>query len=116
MKTVLKRLFAGLAATLAISSMAQAAEPLKIGYSDWPGWVAWDIGIEKGVFKAIEPGISETAPEIIDAQGNLVSSPFVDPHLHTCKVYTLQMMDEEALKAYHGADMGKAMTKHGILP
>lgn len=26
------------------------AEPLKIGYSDWPGWVAWEIGIEKGWF------------------------------------------------------------------
>jgi NitT/TauT family transport system substrate-binding protein len=27
------------------------AEPLKIGYSDWPGWVAWEIGIQKGWFK-----------------------------------------------------------------
>lgn len=27
------------------------AEPLKIGYSDWPGWVAWEIGIEKGWFE-----------------------------------------------------------------
>ncbi len=27
------------------------AEPLKIGYSDWPGWVAWQVGIEKGWFK-----------------------------------------------------------------
>ncbi len=27
-----------------------AAEPLKIGYSDWPGWVAWDIGVQKGWF------------------------------------------------------------------
>lgn len=51
MKTVLKRIFAGLAATLAISSMAQAAEPLKIGYSDWPGWVAWEIAIDKQWFK-----------------------------------------------------------------
>ena len=25
--------------------------PLKIGYSDWPGWVAWEIGIKKGWFK-----------------------------------------------------------------
>ena len=24
--------------------------PLKIGYSDWPGWVAWDIGVTKGWF------------------------------------------------------------------
>ena len=28
-----------------------AKEPLKIGYSDWPGWVAWEIGIQKDWFK-----------------------------------------------------------------
>lgn len=27
------------------------AKPLQIGYSDWPGWVAWEIGIKKGWFK-----------------------------------------------------------------
>jgi len=27
------------------------AETLKIGYSDWPGWVAWDIAQRKGFFK-----------------------------------------------------------------
>lgn len=39
-----------LAALTALLSAAQA-EPLKIGYSDWPGWVAWEIGIQKGWFK-----------------------------------------------------------------
>jgi NitT/TauT family transport system substrate-binding protein len=29
---------------------------LKIAYSDWPGWVAWDIGIQKGWFK--EAGVN----------------------------------------------------------
>lgn len=28
-----------------------AAAPLRIAYSDWPGWVAWEIGIQKGWFK-----------------------------------------------------------------
>ena len=28
-----------------------AAAPLKIAYSDWPGWIAWEVGIEKGWFK-----------------------------------------------------------------
>jgi len=28
-----------------------AAAPLKIGYSDWPGWVAWEIAKEKGFFE-----------------------------------------------------------------
>ncbi len=27
------------------------AEPLKIAYSDWPGWIAWDIAQRKGFFK-----------------------------------------------------------------
>lgn len=29
----------------------QAMQPIKIGYSDWPGWVAWQVAIEKGWFK-----------------------------------------------------------------
>ena len=35
-----------------ISMSAVSAEPLKIGYSDWPGWVAWEVAIEKELFKA----------------------------------------------------------------
>ncbi len=27
------------------------AEPLKIAYSDWPGWIAWDIAARKGFFE-----------------------------------------------------------------
>jgi len=30
---------------------ARAAEPLKIGYSDWPGYTAWEVAIQKGFFK-----------------------------------------------------------------
>lgn len=33
------------------TSNALAKEPLKIGYSDWPGWVAWEIGLKKGWFE-----------------------------------------------------------------
>jgi NitT/TauT family transport system substrate-binding protein len=39
-----------LAGVLALSGLAQA-ETLKIAYSDWPGWIAWEIGIQKGWFK-----------------------------------------------------------------
>lgn len=45
-----KRLCAALILGLA-GIQAAAAAPLKIGYSDWPGWVAWEIAIEKGWFK-----------------------------------------------------------------
>ncbi len=69
-----------------------------------------DIGILSGKIVAIKENIQADAPVMLDAGGNLVTESFVNPHLHLCKVYTLQMMDEEALKDYHGADMGKAMT------
>jgi len=29
-----------------------AAAPLRIGYSDWPGWVAWEVAREHGLFEA----------------------------------------------------------------
>lgn len=50
MKASLKYFAALLVSSLMISK-AFAAEPLKIGYSDWPGWVAWEIAIEKGMFE-----------------------------------------------------------------
>jgi len=40
-----------LAAILAsAASRAAAAAPLHLGYCDWPGWVAWQIAIDKGWF------------------------------------------------------------------
>ena len=47
-------LFACVAMLLSIvagSSAVVRAEPLKIAYSDWPGWVAWEVAIQKGFFK-----------------------------------------------------------------
>ncbi len=46
----------GLALGLAMSAImlaapARAEAPLKIGYSDWPGWVAWQVAIDKGWLK-----------------------------------------------------------------
>jgi cytosine deaminase len=74
------------------------------------------IGISGGKVVAIEQQAGAAAAgtwqgEVeIDARGNLVTESFTNTHLHLCKVYTLQMMDEDALRDYHGADMGKAMT------
>ena len=70
----------------------------------------FDIGVAGGKIAAIQPKIDGAGEIEIEAGGSLVSESFANPHLHLCKVYTLQMMDEEALKDYHGADMGKAMT------
>lgn len=38
-------------ASLLMSVGAAWAAPLKVGYSDWPGWVAWQVAIEKGWLK-----------------------------------------------------------------
>lgn len=68
-----------------------------------------DIGIRNG--KITEIGkINESGNFEIEASSKLVTESFVNTHLHLCKVYTLMMMNEEALKDYHGSDMGKAMT------
>lgn len=70
----------------------------------------FEIGVAAGRIAAIQERVGGAGQTEIDAQGNLVTESFVNPHLHLCKVHTLQMMDEEALRDYHGADMGKAMT------
>jgi len=48
--TIKKRLLGTLTAGLLMAGSVMA-EPLKIGYSDWPGWVAWEIAIEKKMFE-----------------------------------------------------------------
>ena len=70
----------------------------------------YDIAISDGHIHDIGERIRGTALTEIDAHGNLVTESFVNAHLHLCKVYTLEMMDEEAMKDYHGPGMGKAMT------
>jgi len=56
LKTLFTRLL--LPAAAAMSFSAHAAQPLKIGYSDWPGWVAWQVAIDKNWFK--EAGVPVT--------------------------------------------------------
>ena len=69
----------------------------------------FDIGIANGRIVSLEENLAGDAEQLIDAQGNLVTESFVNPHLHLCKVHTLQMMDEDALTSYHAEGMGKAM-------
>ena len=58
-----------------------------------------DIGIAGGQVLALEEDLVGDTEILIDAQGDLVTESFVNPHLHLCKVYTLQMMDDESLTA-----------------
>jgi NitT/TauT family transport system substrate-binding protein len=46
---MLKRTMGCLA--LLIVMVSAQAEPLRIGYSDWPGWVAWEIAVENQWFE-----------------------------------------------------------------
>lgn len=72
----------------------------------------FDITVADGYVAAIMPAAAQPAAAQveIDAAGGLVTESFANPHLHLCKVYTLAMMDEAALRDYHGQQMGKAMT------
>ncbi len=46
------------------------------------GQTGMDIACKAGKIAAIEAGIEPQAKEVIDAEGCLVSPPFVDPHFH----------------------------------
>lgn len=46
------------------------------------GRTAMDIGMEGGLIVAVQPGLAAEAVEIMDAQGQLVTAPFVDAHFH----------------------------------
>lgn len=39
-----------------VAAAQQALPPLRIAYSDWPGWTAFEVGIQKGWFK--EAGVA----------------------------------------------------------
>ncbi len=67
-----------------------------------------DLAISGGRISQIGPRLDATAPQEIDAGGNLVTPSFVNPHMHLCKVWTLPMMSEEALLAYQNAGMSGA--------
>lgn len=69
-----------------------------------------DIGIQNGKIVKIGSNLGNDAVEMLNADGGLVTESFVNGHLHLCKVYTLSMIGDEALKQYQGSSMGGAMT------
>jgi cytosine deaminase len=46
------------------------------------GRVDQDVGVQQGRIVAVQPGLPAQAPQEIDAQGQLLSPPFVDAHFH----------------------------------
>ncbi|HLG79478.1 MAG TPA: amidohydrolase family protein [Bradyrhizobium sp.] len=67
-----------------------------------------DIAIADGVILDVGARIDVAACEVVDAGGKLVTASYVNPHLHLCKVWTLPMMSDAAIEAYHAAGMGEA--------
>jgi cytosine deaminase len=69
-----------------------------------------DIAIAGGRIVGLDRALDVKATEEVDAGGNLVTESYVNPHLHLCKVWTLPMMAEEALKSYHAAGMTETLS------
>ena len=46
----------------------------------------FDIGIANGQVISLGENLADEAKTVIDAQENLVTESFVNPHLHLCKV------------------------------
>ncbi|GAA5071219.1 cytosine deaminase [Thermocatellispora tengchongensis] len=71
----------------------------------------WTLAATAGHLTLIardDPALPDAATTI-DADGALVTEPFVDAHLHLCKVRTLDAAGPAALAHYTGDGMGAAM-------
>src|SRR5512141_1705352 len=52
LKSFIKRAFATLSISFGLlAAPTSSYADVHIGYSDWPGWVAWQVAIDKGWFK-----------------------------------------------------------------
>jgi cytosine deaminase len=70
----------------------------------------FDVAVHGGRIHAVGPGLADKGQVEIDANGGLVTEAFANAHLHLCKVWTLARMEEAALRNYHEAGMGKALS------
>jgi cytosine deaminase len=64
-----------------------------------------DIAIAGGRIVGLGQSLDVAGRDEVDAGANLVTESYVNPHLHLCKVWTLPMMAEEALKSYRAPGM-----------
>jgi cytosine/creatinine deaminase len=83
-----------------------------------------DVHCAEGVVVATPPAGSVPLPpgaDVVDADGGLVTEPFVDAHLHLDKVRTLPLVGDAALQAYtadgmsesaRGIDLARAVKQH----
>lgn len=66
-----------------------------------------NIAVQNGVIAEISRENLRGETEV-DAEGNLITEPFVNPHLHLCKAYTFEMIGDSALSLYQGPNMLQA--------
>jgi cytosine/creatinine deaminase len=83
-----------------------------------------DVHCADGVVTALTPPGALPPPDgavVVDADGGLVTEPFVDAHLHLDKVRTLPLIGDAALEAYtadgmagsaRGIDLARAVKQH----
>ena len=69
----------------------------------------YDIGIIGGKIAEVSERLHGKGIIEIDAEGNLVTEAFANPHIHMCKVFTFLMLGEEAVRQYQSSGMGGAM-------
>ncbi|HEX9532196.1 MAG TPA: amidohydrolase family protein [bacterium] len=67
-----------------------------------------NVGVREGRIAAISPEPLQGRKEL-EGDGNLLTGSFVDAHLHLCKVYTLPMIGDQAVRRYTAGGKGEAM-------
>ncbi len=68
-----------------------------------------EIAIEGGKITAIAEKVAATGRTEVDAEGNLVTESYVSAQTHLDKCYTLEMVDQKALRQYEEAPTGNIM-------
>lgn len=66
-----------------------------------------NVGIRHGLVAAITPEPLDGEKEL-NGDGNLLTGSFVDAHLHLCKVFTLSMIGDRAVRRYTEGGMTDA--------
>lgn len=67
----------------ATSTDVASAQPITIGYSDWPGWVAWDIAEQQGFFKKHGANVKLTWFPVYTDSLNALAAGQVDANCQT---------------------------------
>ncbi len=69
----------------------------------------YDIAIEDRRITSIEEHVAGHGAVEIAADKGLVTEPFVNSHLHLCKVYTYLLIGEEAVRRYQSSGMESSL-------